>query len=430
MTPTIGLITSQPISNLVKELEPELLNHCTLIHLVADGADKVLDLYTENISKVDLFVFSGRILYYILSKQNIFPEKPFFILNEFEGDLKGILLKQIFANRNFDVSRVFVDTAFPHNNYMELKEICPQDQQPYMTELSDIEDPLTVGSKILERGITLFNESKIDLIITGFGTNVEKLKKLKIPHVYHYPSKEYVLNFFMQIVATESKKDYYIPAVISIESKIQSEENIAGCIRNLGEITRVRGFDFTIQRQGVTLLILTQLSELWILTEEFKTDTFRRDLEQGTGALVIGLGSGNNFFQAKLNARIAMDTGRNSKGGTYYSSNENELIGPLGSNHFASYKSKPDEELIKLSAKYHLDNKNLQKIVSFTQINGSEKFTAAQLSDFLGVTVRSASRLMNKVVENGGATTYSEHIKGGRGRPEKYYNLKLIGDEH
>jgi predicted ArsR family transcriptional regulator len=70
---------------------------------------------------------------------------------------------------------------------------------------------------------------------------------------------------------------------------------------------------------------------------------------------------------------------------------------------------------------------SLQKIVSYTRMSRSARVSADELARHLGITLRSANRLLSKIEANGGASCYIESLKGGRGRPKKCYNLALGG---
>ena len=425
---TLGFITSEPMAGFIKELESELQPHLSLLYLIVHEQDEPHWLYQDYLDRVDCFVFTGRGLYYDLSSRSIFPEKPFYILDELEGDLSAVFLSLVLGNRDYDFSRVYIDFAVKENDYLGIRELFSEDQLPHLEPVV-IEDLHTVTPRVLDTHIRLHREGKVDLSITKHGLILRDLEREGIPYIYLFPSREYIVNFFMQIAVNLRGTGSFHPGVIALTWGFSDTEISKRVIDVLNEIARLRGYDFTPELKGDSLMILTRFEDIQDFTGNFMHDSLSLKLGETAGSRVyLGFGSGSSYFQARFNARIALDASMNDQGECYYASETNELIGPLGKEGLHREPTRPDDALIALSQKYHMDSGNLQKILSFSRVTGSDQFTAAQLAEYLGITVRSGSRLLNRLVEHGGARSYSENHHVGRGRPVKYYQL-LFEDE-
>ncbi len=423
MKPRIGLIASQPMAQFIKGLERDLSDRCEILYLIAESSEDVLELYQDNLENVDIFLFSGRLFYLTLLDRGVYPEKIFYIFNEFEGDIKGILLEQLIADRSIDLSRIFIDVAFAENNYLGIKDLLPPEERPLCSEDARIFTNRDYGRHLFDYHKSLHEQDRIDLSITGVGTLVKHFEAQGIPYRYFYPTREYVLNFIIQILTSRPASQTNIPAAIMIQPEIMDEERISRCVRQLRKRAKESEMEVSIRHEATGLLVMTNLTNLHKLTHGFNDLSFKKVLEESTGALYIGFGSGKNQFHARLNASTALSTGMSQQGKVYYATLDNELIGPLGSRHIESYQQRPTKQILEMSKTYHVDHQNIQKLLNYTAIIDSDTFSAIELSQFMEITVRSASRLMNRIIEHGGATSYMDKTKRGRGRPVKLYKL-------
>lgn len=180
-----------------------------------------------------------------------------------------------------------------------------------------------------------------------------------------------------------------------------------------------RGLDFSLLRKHDTLQILTRRLDLEKLTQNF---TSTSDILALTSLDLVqwGVGTGVNIFQAKRNAANAVNIAKHTDG-VYYISAEGTVTGPIGNNS-PVYELEPSDELLLLSAAFHIDHANMQKILAYSKLSNSAAVTAGGGAEFLGVTTRSARRLLKKILDGGGASFYEE-TAGGRGRPQKHYKL-------
>lgn len=428
----IGFIMSKPFLPFTKEINKELENYCSIINLVANENKDVVNLYNNNKNNVDCFVFSGKVFFYYLVNNIGYPNKPCYIIDELQSNIKDIFLNLLLNNRNFDFSKIFIDSAFEGNNYLDVKALLNEDEYPYFNT-EKFKDINKSTENTLNKHIELHHKGLINLSITRFGTIVKVLEENDYPYIYMYPPKSYIINFFMQIINSfhsRKNKDQKMGSITILFTPefFKNKESIILSLRKyFYNYVQIHGYDFTVQRDDEKIEILTTYNDLYDLTKEFKDVKVLNNLREVSGIdLIIGLGSGNNLYQARLNSYKAAYYSREKEDSIYYIDENSRLIGPIGKNSKTDIKSIPDDKIIELSNKFHVNHINLQKIISYTKLINSTKVTGKDLANYLNVTVRSANRIINKIKENGGAVFYYEKLKSGRGRPTRYCDMIFI----
>lgn len=425
-----------PQLKIIEEALPEIEIHCDVSVYVAKSGERAYELYEANRHKHSAFVFSGRAFMFSAAKRAGALKKPCYYFDDVTGNINDIILELVLKDRSFDFSRTFVDIACKGNNYLGLRELLPPEQWPYFADESEapfsidsFSDAEEVTQRTLERHLKLNRENRIDLSITRFGSIVGQLGKIGKTPVYMQITKEYVINFFMQIInvlnQTWSRDQMMGCAILRFESeKEERSRHITAASKAIMEYAGRKSLDFSLLRESDAIYILTRRVDLEKLTKKF-TDSGDMLALAPSRHVRWGLGTGVSMFQAKRNAANAANLAKRT-GGIYYISEEGEVTGPIGNNS-TIYDMEPTEELLLLSAAFHMDHVNLQKILAYTKLSNSNAVTAEDLAIFLGVTTRSAGRLLQKILSGGGAGTYEE-ASGSRGRPKKYYKL-LFADQ-
>lgn len=429
----IGFILSAPFLPYIKSIEPELEPYCDIVFLVAQENKDALYLYDAHVDDVDCFILSGKMLYYSLTTSRSDLIKPAYGLDDQKGDIKDVLLKLMFSKRDTDFSRVFVDFATEQNDFLGLKELIPKEQWPYFGLISDrpienVEDIERYCSDLTKRHIELYRSGRIELSLTRFGLSAKELAANGVPYIYVYPSKEYTINFILQIAnAFNSRKtqDNTLGCIaIDLEGEPQASELLPALNDLLSAYVRKYAYDITLQQDGRKIIIFTRYRDMSRMTLDFTECELKDYIERIIGfKIYLGLGTGSNFYQAKLNAIKAAEISGSRSGAVFYINEADIVIGPLSPKSKDELRSVPSQELLDWSRRLNVDHINLQKIIAFTKIKQSSKISAYELAGFLDITVRSASRLLNKMEEKGGAQSYTENLRGGRGRPKKYYDI-------
>ncbi|MGI6359085.1 MAG: hypothetical protein ACOX2K_10430 [Bacillota bacterium] len=112
---------------------------------------------------------------------------------------------------------------------------------------------------------------------------------------------------------------------------------------------------------------------------------------------------------------------------SFFISAEQKVSGPLRCQASIQFSEQADPEIILVAQDIGISNINLQKIMSYAKNTGTNKISSRDIADCLSITVRGANRILNKIEAKGYAETVFEKREGGRGRPQKYYQLLFLG---
>jgi hypothetical protein len=257
---------------------------------------------------------------------------------------------------------------------------------------------------------------------------VPKLNKRGYRNVYIYPPKEYFFNFLMQIVNSFRQKidEDKLPSYININFE-KTDADDTSCIINkiktyFDNLSTTNGYNFVYQTGENSVNLLTYNAHLSHMTQAFMLLKECPDIKN------IGLGTGNNIYSARENAKKAIQYAASHPNEVYFINQKNILYGPLGSSNMIVLDGEPNEKVLEISNRLGINHINLQKIVTLTNLLQSTLVNGSQLANHLGITIRSANRLLKQIEEFGGAISHTEKINEGRGRPTKYYDLLFVNE--
>lgn len=140
--------------------------------------------------------------------------------------------------------------------------------------------------------------------------------------------------------------------------------------------------------------------------------------------LYTGIGMGVTSYQAESNARKALNYSMTKKQNGIYLIDENEILyGPLGQSQQLCYSLFSNEKIIELAKKLSMSPISIEKILSMIEVRKSNIFDAVELADCLHLSVRSARRILNKLVSAGYGTICAKEGNSGVGRPKNLIKI-------
>ena len=152
--------------------------------------------------------------------------------------------------------------------------------------------------------------------------------------------------------------------------------------------------------------------------------------EQGKSlGLVVnaGLGMGVTAYQAEMHARRALEHTLGKGEGEIFQIDEEEKIeGPLGLEQQLQYSMISFDPQIQAAAeKTGLSMESILKIQAIAEVRKSYVFDASELAGCLGITVRSARRILNKILAADLGTVCARESAAKGGRPRALVELKF-----
>lgn len=136
--------------------------------------------------------------------------------------------------------------------------------------------------------------------------------------------------------------------------------------------------------------------------------------------LNVGIGMGLTAYKADMNARKALNYSLKRGKMEIYQIDENDVLeGPLGLEQQLKFELISSEPKIQdIAAKTGLSVRSVLKIIAIAETRKSYIFDAQQLAECLEVTVRSARRIMNKIMDAGLGKVYAKETAISGGRPK------------
>ncbi len=140
--------------------------------------------------------------------------------------------------------------------------------------------------------------------------------------------------------------------------------------------------------------------------------------------LSVGIGLGGSTHIAADFAKIGVNKAKEIGGNSCFVVNENhQLIGPIGQEDLESIDLRTtDEHTLEVSKKTGLSPLSLNRIFQAIDQVG-EEFTANEMAPYLGMTVRSARRLLRQLEQAATIEVVGQESLQSRGKPRRVYRL-------
>ncbi len=426
----IGVIGSESSLDKIRDIQPYLQDTCELTFIPISATEEVVQTYQENKALFHSIVFGGALGIREVMEQ-AYPEKttpPYYFIEFSDSDFYRGLLKFMSKNNQLDLSRVLIDFLEPQNNYYGLKDIFARESFPLTCEQFSFAHQF---NEIIEHHISLWKNGLSDLSITHVGSIATRLQTEGIPVIFMYPSAESIIEQLNRIITEtqlinlqENQSCFGYIAIDKRELEASKEEYQHLLDDSLAEFKQTHPIGMIQKHNGIEVII--SYGELKELTQNFKACLLQNHFKDTLSFKVnIGWGIGIDLHQAQLNAQKAIkEAEHNWAGNSFLVTAENKVIGPLGSDVIHSFTSEIDPDLEAKGKELGITPLQIKKIIATIQKRHSEELTSDILAYHLGVTIRTANRILNKLEEKGIAKVAYMNQEKLRGRPRKVYTLQ------
>jgi hypothetical protein len=428
----LGIITAQPHIELIKSIHEELCESCEIEIIQIDNPREAQEAYMKYAPFVDGFVFSGRFLFDAVDKDCLSEKKPVRILQDSEIILYRELFRLLLTEPTIDISRIYIDFAYLLDSFREFIKYLPPQEKPIQN--ADLFEQMDL---MLENHLAMWDQGKTDLSITAFGHFVPTLQKHGVRYLLIQPSvshmQDVILGLINEITILKLQNRRTVIGCISISSTSGFDPNQAEeFMRLLNEFVRRMNVAASIQAaDDGSIRLFTTYGDFMKITSEARDCALIRAIQTSVSYEVkIGWGLGQGYVQANENAARALQQAKAYPGScSFYVSDELRVIGPLRSSDVIQYLEHGDARTIALADAIGMNNINLQKIMSYAKMIGTNKITSEDVARCLSITVRGANRILNKIEEKSQAKSIFERLDSGKGRPKKYYELLFLNNE-
>ena len=434
----IGIIVSHLAYERVLQSVPLLGDEYEVVYFTYKDIHEAEEICFQNIDQVDAYLFGGWYVFRMITDKSLFKKKPCFSFpRTTKEELYTLLLKIFIEENNFDLSRTYIDCLDETNNYLDLKEIIPADRFPYTFSFPYDEQ---LFQNIFNTHMRLWKEGKIDKSITRSGSVERMLRSAGIQAYYLFPSKESILNVFQTVInhfkILELENSQVATGLISIHRG--SAATTIG-FDDDGELKQIElhqaimnfakdnGIPNTVQKYVNRYEVFLSKGTLKEITGNYSHCSL---LEYVKGKVKfkidIGWGLGADVRTARQNAQYAsIEANRHGGDCCFVVSDQNDVIGPLQGKNRMVYKNVNDPLVADIGKKTKLSPFTIQKLIGIVEKIGSKELSAYDIAYYLGITERSANRILNKLESNGNAVMLYTKSEKLRGRPKKVYSIEL-----
>ncbi|MDN4067004.1 transcriptional regulator [Paenibacillus vini] len=387
--------------------------------------------------QADILLFTGPIPYRIALAAA--PDKPM-VHVYYSGTALYKVLFDLYRQDVLDMQkglRLSMDVL----QYNEVEEPLQEIGLPVDELLVKTYESGMTNEELVSYHYELWKNGRVSVTVTCVTSVYQKLKKLGVPAY--------------RVVPTQSAiRDCLNRALLEGKSVRLSSTQIAVGIMNIDNFAKVAkeaASEYEIQRKKIILQqILVDFGEetqsliKWSDSDEVSFITTRGIIEQVTRKFQdaplllevmerlqwnasIGIGIGRTANEAEGKAKEALLKAKSGGGGNCYLIMQDGIVyGPLGSDLTLEYSARSENpELISMAKKVGLSVGTINKLVSLCRRLGTSTFTASQLAEGFGITLRSARRIMAALEKYEMASIVGEEQPAGRGRPRQIYTLNL-----
>ncbi|WP_053074945.1 GGDEF domain-containing protein [Ornithinibacillus californiensis] len=391
--------------------------------------------FTEELKEqCEVLLYSGYIPYSI-SKGVIPTHIPAHFVPIKGASLYRALYKLQKEEKN--MKKLSIDTLSPY----EINEINDELEEDY--KLIKYEGKLSLANtdEIVQFHERAYQNEQADCVLTGLKIVSDRLTEKGIPNEWLVPTEEdIIVTLERALLSTEERKkleSQIVFGIIHIENLEQlkrqsiSEQHIQ---RLFIEIQKTI-LDFVEQFEGY-LTVLNGNEYLFVttrgtferVTQGYKYFPLINDLKREQHVSIsVGVGFGTSANQAGNHARMALTQAIDFSGEKCFIVREDRsVIGPIDKEAPLTYPLNiTDKKLLKQAEKSSVSPHYLRKIVSIINRQNKNTFTAQELASLLGITTRSAHRILlvwldAKIVEIVGM----EKLRS-KGRPRQVYKLLI-----
>ncbi|MGL5965333.1 MAG: MarR family transcriptional regulator [Fusobacteriaceae bacterium] len=372
--------------------------------------ENLVELYHNFASKADAIITSGPLGYEKI-KNNAKLSTPIYFFELKKYEIYKNLLDITLKNPKIDFSKTYIDFIgfFEKDRFFE--DVSFPDNKPPIIFDIDLNDS-NFYKKIKEKYLNLLEENKVDFVFTRISNLIPFLEENNINYKFLFPSESSIKSKFLSITKDLKQLKYENRNIVIINLFISKnhefiKKNIEKKFKN-----------FIVQEHKNNLEIITLKNEFLLCNngyDGYEIIRFLKNLLEED--LVVGFGSSYDIENARLLSKKSLNKSLTSNYENYYFFENEKII--ILNNIIDIRKNFEFDASTSLLENLNFNNHNTKKLLVIAKEN--PQITSEKLSFLLNISKRTASRILNKLEENGLAISNDSKIP--RGRPLKEYSF-------
>ncbi|XPV75988.1 MAG: hypothetical protein ACNI27_15335 [Desulfovibrio sp.] len=286
------------------------------------------------------------------------------------------------------------------------------------------------------RHLELYESGQTDAIITGFGGIYEELNKNDLPIFRLYPSTLQIRDALSKLADTITAHHLRSAGIaiqlVQLNSIVHNSFNQYDDLKNAGTfylelLEYVRAIQGSLFHFGKDEYVI--FSTRGIIESEPHQDHFKHLLGWGRKRNIIfssGIGIGATAFEAEKSARKALDKAQQLPNGGLFIVKGKQVRGPVGESDELQYNTHVvNSSELEIAKRIGVSPAYLNKIKALMLKFDKDTFDSTDLAACLGVTERSARRILKKFMDSGYAELNGMDTPLSVGRPKKLIRILI-----
>jgi hypothetical protein len=426
---TVNVFTAKLSLPWVHELEKMKPSFCEFRYYAYTDFEELYMLLEQHLTAGDGALFSGQIPYFFAQAHFQEAAVPMLYFDISERDFYRALT-ELFYEKKIAMNRIAIDFCYEENGYLGIHE-WSMGKKPYlfsqtMNEFASVD----IIDKAADWHIQLHRENKIDLSFTRIAEMRERLGKHNIPFIALYPSPyamQLTLDNLLNQLQLKQNKVVVVHILIPIDkaNTDELEYRQIALYKAILDFKQLYKNSFIVHREASFIEVITTYKYFLTTTNNYTHCHLVDFLDDKLSFPVkIGWGVGNSLFESQTFAKKAAALCSSKETQGYIIENGRE-IGPLLYGTLLQFDDEKQQHLKNVSARYDIPLLQLQKIEIMLEKLTAPIVSGEMLSTHLGITVRSANRILKLLHEKNLADELPSTTSATRGRPKKYYQIKL-----
>ncbi len=389
---------------------------------------------------LDAILFAGTTPFK-LARNTVKPAIPWECIPRNGSSLLRVLLEAVLVKK-LDIYNVSFDTYTMQALYEAYEEIGIRKERLRLF----LADQQGAETNYLDRVLTFhlgnFTCNKATCCMTALESVFEKLSAQNIPCLMIEPTaniiretlKKLILGYNVQISQHSQIVALRVQIDAPSEYSLLSEDEYQTIIDKMQISRQVYLFAQKIQ----AAVIEVGLKEYLLFSTRQSLESETRGLESfsllaavrnhSASTISLGIGFGATAREAKQNAGIAMTRASKTGGDmAFIVSDGKTVIGPIkeGSPAGENQQTKVDKEYLRISEQIGVSINTIFRLHSIVEQYGQNVFTAAELANLFGITLRSMNRMIEKLEGGGYCTIIGKKAIAKAGRPRRIIQLNI-----
>ena len=436
----IGIITARGSLQNIQKVDKQMREKCDITYLPYYTTVELTNLYLENVNRFDGILFSGAYPHNYIAEHVGRITKPNRYLDLQDRDFYRLIARLLARQPDIDFSRVVFDAYTVGADTRTVRQdvfadVFAPEQCP---KVSDVISSYFLNQNlnvIYDKAMKIYRgyweRGESDLFVTRLTNLSRQLEAEGIPHILIQPSPTTILDSFEKLLAdiqnNRAENSLTACCLIQIAHSDPTEEEFALVKKTLDRFNSEQNMVFVLRQNGEMFNVVTSSAVVRDLTSRYSTCLLTSYLFEALPfSTYIGWGIGFDIVTAHHNAlRALQEAARDSRRYTYLMNESDEMIGPLCGDRTISYQLHPSARTNRLAQVMGISAVNLEKLISLQKKKQISAVTASDLVFYLDITPRSATRILQKLVEHGAATQVDSLRLNSRGRPAAVYEIDL-----